>query len=198
MKLDELENKLGITFPQKFHEIYQTGAMKWLEISIDQLKEKRLDYINDKTAFLMLNCDCELYLFDEIPDAINELNEYIKWQEDDEEVSLSEDVTLIPFGHGNGDMYCFMYKSDLPEPQVILYAHDDYDDPEIIGHTFDEFIYIQMLDAVANDEDIDGMNFKNNMKFLSEKYHQLIFGKSVDSLISYYDNLSIEQAEIWK
>lgn len=198
MKLIDLEDKLGITFPKKFHEIYQTGAMKWLEMSDEQIEKKRKDYINDEKAFLMLNCDCELYLFDEIPSAIDELKEWIKWQEDDMETSLSEDVTLIPFGHGgNGDKYCFLYKSDSLEPEVILYAHDAYDDPEIIGHTFDEFIYIQMLDAVANDEEIDGVHFEENLKFLDTKYRQFILEKSADFLIEYYDNLSMDTAEIW-
>lgn len=199
MKLNELQEKIGITFPQKFHEIYQTGAMKWLEMNKEELKEIRQDYINDEKAFLMLNCDCELYLFDEIPNAINELKEWIKEQEDDTGVSFSGDFTLIPFGHsGSGDKYCFLYKLGSSEPEVILYVHDAYDAPEIIGHTFDEFIYVQMLDAVANDEEIDGVHFEENLKFLDQKYCQLILGKSVDTLIDDYDNLSFDEEEIWE
>lgn len=31
MKLMELEQQLGISFPKKFHEIYETGAMKMVQ-----------------------------------------------------------------------------------------------------------------------------------------------------------------------
>lgn len=199
MKLNELEEKIGIVFPQKFHEIYQTGAMKWLEMSKEEFKEKRQCYINDEKAFLMLNCDCEMYLFDEIPEAIEDLKELIKLQEDDTGAVLSENVNLIPFGHsGGGDKYCFLYKLGSSEPEVILYYHDFYDDPEIRGRTFDEFIYNQMLDAVANDEETDGTHFKENLKFLAPEYRQLISGKSTDLLINDYDNFNLGSAEIWE
>ena len=69
MKLMELEQQLGILFPKKFHEIYETGAMEWLEMNSEQIQKNRNDYLQDTKAFLMLNCDCEPYSFDEIPEA---------------------------------------------------------------------------------------------------------------------------------
>ena len=45
MKLMELEQQLGISFPKKFHEIYETGAMKWLEMNSEQIQKNRNDYL---------------------------------------------------------------------------------------------------------------------------------------------------------
>ena len=42
MKLMELEQQLGISFPKKFHEIYETGAMKWLEMNSEQIQKNRM------------------------------------------------------------------------------------------------------------------------------------------------------------
>lgn len=88
MKLMELEQQLGISFPKKFHEIYETGAMKWLEMNSEQIQKNRNDYLQDTKAFLMLNCDCELYPFDEISEAMDTLKEWIQCREEDEEQSL--------------------------------------------------------------------------------------------------------------
>ena len=109
MKLGELERQLGLTFPKSFHTIYETGAMKWLEMSKYEVPNNREDYINDTKAFLMMNCDCELYQFEEIPNAIDKLKEYVHWQAQDRKATLSTEISLIPFGHnGGGDLYCFL------------------------------------------------------------------------------------------
>ena len=199
MKLAELEQELKVQFPKAFHRIYETGAMKWLEMSQEEFTANREEYINDSKAFLMLDCSCELLIFDKISEAIDDLKEWIGWQEKDNSVTLSEDITLIPFGkNGGGDLYCFLYSSKTEEPMVILYCHDEYDNPTIEGHDFDEFIYTQMLDAVANDEDIEGEHFTENLKYLSDKYRQMIADKDADTLIDEFDALEIDEAEIWE
>lgn len=198
MKLVELEKELGVAFPKRFHEIYETGAMKWLELNKDKFKNNRDNYINDEKAFLMLNCGCELYPFDEIPKAIETLQEWIKWQEEDEKVVLADGIILIPFGHsGRGDMYCFLYSSETEEPQIVIYCRDAYGEPEIIGYDFDEFIYVQLLEAVDNEEEIDGGHFQENIQYLNAKYRQLILRKNVDTLIEEYINLAVDKAKIW-
>ena len=198
MKLAELEKKLEVRFPKAFHRIYETGAMKWLEMSKEEITANREEYINDSKAFLMLDCSCELYIFDKISEAIDDLKEWIDEQEKDTDVTLSEGITLIPFGqNGGGDLYCFLYSSETEEPMVILYCHDEYGNPSIEGHDFDEFIYIQMLDAVANEEDMDGEHFNENLNYLDEKYRQMIAGKDADTLIDEYDELEFDEAEIW-
>lgn len=198
MKLAELEKMLGIMLPIRFHEIYETGAMKWLEMRQEQIQQNRDKYIHDEKALLMLNCGCELFLFEEIPHAIETLKEWIQWQEEDEEVTLAKEITLIPFGHNaGGDLYCFLYSPESEEPKVILYLHDEYGNPEIIGHTFDEFLYVQMLEAVDDDEDIEGRHFQENINYLNDSYRQLIIGKTSDSLKDDYAELTIDEAEIW-
>lgn len=199
MKLMELEQQLGILFPKKFHEIYETGAMEWLEMNSEQIQKNRNDYLQDTKAFLMLNCDCEPYSFDEIPEAMDTLKEWIQCREEDEEQSLLEGITLIPFGHGgNGDLYCFLYAPHFSEPQVILYAHDDDEAPEIIGHTFEEFLFLQLLDAIANEEEKNGVHFQENCKFLSPAEQVFFMEKQEDALIAYYDQLEPEYAQIWE
>ena len=63
MTLSELESIIGVKFPKKWHEIYNTGAMEWLEAGVG--------------VFLMLSCDCEPLMFDEIPERIEEVGEWI-------------------------------------------------------------------------------------------------------------------------
>lgn len=41
MKLSELESNIGTAFPQKWHSIYETGAMEWLELSQPEFWENR-------------------------------------------------------------------------------------------------------------------------------------------------------------
>lgn len=38
--LQELENKLKLKFPKKFHDIYKTEAMEWLKHSYKWVDEK--------------------------------------------------------------------------------------------------------------------------------------------------------------
>ena len=201
MKLTELETRLNVTFPKAFHKIYETGAMKWLELTSAELKERRQEYINDSRAFLMLYCGCEPYQFEEIPQAIEDLKELIGWQEKDRKVTLSKDVTLIPFGHsGGGDIYCFLY-SDEGEPSVILYYHDEYGEPDIIGHDLDEFLYAQLLESVYNNTE-DGEepfddSFKANLQYLNEEYRQKIADKDADALVDDFYSLVFDKAKIW-
>lgn len=198
MKLFELEIQLGFTFPKAFHTIYETGAMKWLEMSKEEIRDNREAYINDSKAFLMLNCGCEPYLFDEIPKAIEILKEWIGWQEQDRKVTLSKEITLIPFGHnGGGDLYCFLYSKRDNEPMIVLYYHDEYGNPKIVGHDFEEFLYIQMLDAVENEEDINSENYQNQILFLNDKYRQKIINKDADTLLDDYYSIGFDTAKIW-
>ena len=199
MTLEELERHQEVRFPQAFCRIYETGAMKWLTLTKDELKARRQEYVNDSKAFLMLNCDCEMYLFEEIAQASMTLAEWISWREQDKGVKLRDGVKLVPFGHScGGDIYCLLYSDDNNEPMVIKYSHDSYAPPTIEGHDLDEFVYIQLLLAAENEEDVEGDNFTENMKYLSEKYLALVEGKDADELTDDLYALGVEQAEIWE
>ena len=199
MNLQKLEKKIGVKFPSKWRKIYQTGAMKWLELSKKIFSSEKNNCIYNPNSFMILNCDCELILFDEIPKQIQKLKRWIKEREQDEGSEFDKRITLIPFGQSAaGDLYCFLYENEENfEPKVVLYMHDEYGNPDIIGENFDEFLYIQMLSAVAYEEDVQGQHWQNHLNWLLESYRKMIENKSVDELINMYDALTYKQAAIW-
>lgn len=205
MTLAELEKNLDVKFPEKFHEIYETGAMEWLEVGHDKFNENREHYLNDSKAFLMLSCDCEPLFFENILDAIKELNEDLEYRKKHDNKELDGKYRLIPFAmNGGGDFYCFLYENGAGEPKVIMFAHDTCDLPEIIGKDFDEFLYVMMLSCVSyavDDDDfteLEGEQWKNNLNFLLPEYKSIITGKSADELNEIYESIIFEEAEIWK
>lgn len=183
MTLNELETRQEVRFPQAFHRIYDCGAMKWLELSRAELKARIKEYVSDTTAFLMLDCDCEMYLFEEVQSAAEELAQLSQWQEEDKKLRIKDGLRIVPFGHsGGGDIYCLLYTPENAEPMVIRYFHDSYEAPQIMGRDFDEFVYIQLLLAAENEQDVEEENFRNNTAYLSEKYRPMVEGKSADEL----------------
>ena len=182
MTLNELETRQEVRFPQAFHRIYDSGAMKWLELTRSELKARIKEYVSDRAAFLMLDCDCEMYLFEEVQTAAEELAQLSQWQED-KKLRIKDGLRIVPFGHsGGGDIYCLLYTPDNAEPMVIRYFHDSYEAPQIMGRDFDEFVYIQLLLAAENEQDVEEEYFRNNTAYLSEKYRPMVEGKSADEL----------------
>ena len=56
-------------------------------------------------------------------------------------------VRLIPFAqNGGGDLFCFLYEENEEEPRIVLYYHDDYSGPVLEASSFDEFIYVILLE----------------------------------------------------
>ncbi len=198
MKLSELEKAINVVFPEKWYEIYRTGAMEWLELSHGDFNKRRDDYINNPNAFFMLGCDCEPLFFDDVAERIEELNEWISWKCEAKRVELCDNIRLVPFAMmGSGDLYCFLFESGISEPKVILYYHDDFDEPDIIADTFDEFLYVMMLDAAAFDEDIEGERWKAHLKFLSDEYKEKIHGKNVAQLTDEFNSIHYQKAQIF-
>lgn len=191
-------------FPKKFHEIYETGAMEWVEVGHDKFNKNRERYLNDPKAFLMLSCDAEPAFFEEIPNYIELLNELIEWREENIDEKLDEKYRLIPFAmNGGGDMYCFLYENGADEPKVIMYTHDCYDNPEIIGRNFDEFLYIMMLSCVnyAVEEDdfteLESEQWKNNLDYLLPEYKKMITENTTERLADIYWAINFEEIEIF-
>ena len=199
MTFTDIETRLDIRLPEKWHEICRTGAMEWIEIENSEFIKNPRKYTEDPKAFLMLNCDCEPISVWDIEERIGELKEWISWRCEDEEESFDESVKLVPFAMtGAGDLYCFMYKPDADEPEIILYLHDEYDDPDIIGRDFDEFLYVMMLNAVSWDEEIDGEHWQAHLEYLSDEYRSKLEGKSADELAEIYDEIIFEKAELFE
>lgn len=205
MTLAELEKNLDVKFPKRFHEIYETGAMEWMEVGNEKFNENRDHYLNDPKAFLMLSCDIEPAFFEDIPDWIETIDEMLAWRKEDINQELDEKYRLIPFAmNGGGDMYCFLYENGADEPKVIMYTHDCYDNPDIIGRDFDEFLYTAMLSAIAyavDDDDfseLEGGQWENNLNYLLPEYKKMITENTTERLADIYWSLGFEEAEIWK
>lgn len=183
MTLGELERQQEVRFPQAFHRIYDSGAMKWLELTRSELKARIKEYVSDTAAFLMLDCDCEMYLFEVVQSAAEELAQLSRWQEEDKKLRIKDGLRIVPFGHsGGGDIYCLLYTPENSEPMVIRYFHDSYEAPQIMGRDFDEFLYIQLLLAAENEQDIEDEYFRKNTAYLNDKYRPMVEGKSADEL----------------
>ncbi len=204
MTLAELEKELDVTFPKKFHEIYDTGAMEWVEAGHEKFTENREKYFNDPKAFLMVSCDCEPYFFEDIPGLVKTLDEMLEWRKEATEEELAENCRLVPFAmNGGGDIYCFLYKDGENEPSVVLYFHDCYDLPEIIGKDFDEFLYIEMLSCIAYAEEEDDFSeleseqWQNNLSYLDEKYRKVIESADKSRLADMYWAIDFAKAEIF-
>lgn len=204
MTLAELEKSLDVKFPQKFHEIYETGAMEWIEVGHDKFNENREYYLNAPNAFLMLNCDAEPISFEDISDCIDTLNELFEWRKKDMNEELDEKYRLIPFAKNcGGDFYCFLYEKSTDEPKIIMYAHDCYDNPDIIAENFDEFLYIMMMSCVAyavDDDDfseLEGEQWENNLSYLTDEYRKIIQSYDRYKLADMYWLLNFDEAEIF-
>ncbi len=199
MKLDQVESILDIKFPKKWKDIHSMGAMEWMEQSIQEFRENKEKYINDPKAFLMLECDCEPLFFEDIPKRLEELKEWISWREEDEKIALNEDVRLIPFAqNGGGDLFCFLYEKDVEEPRIVLYYHDDYSGPLLEASSFDEFIYVILLESASWSGDIDNDYWKSHYQLLNNEYKKKIDGRTAEELAEEYENTILEDVDIWK
>lgn len=193
MKLSEVEKQFEVTFPKRFHEIYDTGAMEYLELSNDEFQKVRSKYTNDSKAFLMMNGDCEPLFFEEIPERSEELKEWLSWREEDRKETLRGGIKLVPFAQtGGGDLYLLVYDGS-EEPKIVLYYHDYYEVPLLCGRDFDEFLYYAMLDALQWDEDMmNGDTWHCHLNYLSDEYRAKITGKSVDEPLDDFEQLGLE------
>lgn len=204
MTLAELEKSLDVKFPKKFHEIYETGAMEWIEVGSEKFDENREHYLNSPNAFLMLYSDAEPIFFEDIHKYLVGLNEVIEWIEEENDVKLDEKYRLVPFAmNGGGDYYCFLYEKGTDEQKVLMVAHDYYDFPEVIGKDFDEFLYIMMLSCVAyafDEEDfseLESEQWENHLDWLLPEYRKIIMESTPERLADFYWNINFDEAEIF-
>ncbi len=196
MTLDELTSKLGIKFPKKFSEIYETGAMEWLEYSFEDFRTVRDRYINDPKSFMMIHGEFEPLMFSEIPERAEELAEWLSWRAEDTGETLREGVKLIPIAQtGGGDLHLLVFDGET-EPKVIQYQHDDYDKPVLWGRNFDECLYYALLESLqwsdSPNEDINGAVWQYQLNYLSGEYRAKIEGKTVEELMNDFKALGSE------
>ena len=199
MKLDQIEKILDFKFPKKWKDIHSMGVMEWMEQSIQEFRENKEKYINDPKAFFMLDCDCEPLFFEDIPKRLEELKEWISWREEDENIVLNDGVRLIPFAqNAGGDLFCFLYEENVEEPRIVLYYHDDYSGPVLEANSFDEFIYVVLLESASWSEDIDNDYWKAHYRLLNDEYKNRIDGRTAEELAEEYEGSVLKSIDIWK
>lgn len=200
MTLAELEKSLDVRFPKKFHEIYKTGAMEWLEVDSEKLQENRDFYMNDPNAFFVLSGEAFPISFENIPEYIRELYDAIEFHENLMNVRLDEKFRFIPFAvNSYVDYYCFMYEKGSDEPKIVIVDHNLRYNPEIVGRDFDEFLYIMMLSCVecvvgdaeffgddADFSELEGEQWKNHFGWLLPKYKKKITESTPEMLADFY------------
>lgn len=196
MKLAEIEKQFGVTFPKRFHEIYDTGAMEWLEYSLEEFQKVRDKYINDPKAFMMIHGEFEPLAFSEISERAEELAEWLSWRAEDTGETLREGVKLIPIAQtGGGDLHLLVFDGDK-EPMVIQYYHDHYDDPMLWGRSFDECLYYALLESLQWNEDTNGAAWRYQLNYLSDEYRVKIEGRTAEELSDDFEALGSELDKI--
>ena len=119
----------------------------------------------------MISCDCEPLSFESIPERLEELNEWISWREEDEDLVFDGRLKLIPFAQtSGGDLYCFLYEKDVEEPKIVVYFHDVNDDPQLEANSFEEFLYVELLASASWEGNIDNEHWRAHYDLLSEEY----------------------------
>lgn len=198
MTLEQLEIEMDVKFPNRFHEIYNTGAMEWLTVEREVFLSKRNQFLNNPKSFMFLSCMCEPIPFADISIWNTELKERLQAWEEIENVHLKQDIKLVPFGQScGGDIYCFLYQNEVEEPMVIQIWHDTFDPPSIEGRDFDEFMYYQLLDSLQSDDtDTNDAAFLAHMEFLQPQYVEKIIGKDKNILLDEYYKLQIAEFDI--
>jgi hypothetical protein len=81
---------------------------------------------------------------------------------------------------------------------VIRYFHDSYEAPQIMGRDFDEFLYIQLLLAAENEQDVEDEYFRSNAGYLNDKYRPMVEGKSADELTDALYAMVFSPADIFE
>lgn len=199
MTLNQIEKTLQIQFPKKWWEIYSKGMMEWMELSIEEFREKKEEYIYNPKSFFMMRCDCEPLFFDEIPERMEELKEWISWREEDEKRIFDDSIKLIPFAQtGGGDLYCFLYENAVSEPKIVVYFHDVYDDPQLEANSFEEFLYVELLASASWEGEIDNEYWRAHYELLNEEYKNKIGNRSAKELAEEYETTECTSINIWK
>ncbi|MBR1735574.1 MAG: SMI1/KNR4 family protein [Firmicutes bacterium] len=204
MTYNDIEKKFCVKFPKKFHEICESGAMEWAECGKDVFDERKNEFINDPSAFMMINADCEPIMTDDYEEYLNWFDEIKKLGEEYENVTLDTKYNYVPFAFtAGGDIYCFVYENDN-EPFIIRLFHDEAD-YEYYGKDFDEFLYAAMLDAAASslydEEEYKNQTWIKHLDYISEEYRVLLenteFSSAEEAENEWSKIIDRERPEIW-
>ncbi len=79
-----------------------------------------------------------------------------------------------------------------------MYYHDDYSGPVLEANSFDEFIYVILLESASWSGDIENDYWKSHYQFLTDEYKKKIDGRTAEELAEEYESSNLENVDIWK
>ena len=159
MELRDVEMRLGIQFPELFHEMANSGMMDYLIHSREWVRDKIAsdeNYLCREDFFGEFMGDCQLFVFENLPSAYDELYECLNFDLEiyPERQSINPRYRLVPFARKiSGDKYCFLYEEGEKEPKIVVYGHDT-GDVDLWADNFEEFIYFQILEDFLMEEEM--------------------------------------------
>jgi hypothetical protein len=66
------------------------------------------------------------------------------------------------------------------------------------AESFDEFLYVILLESASWSGDIDNDYWKSHYQLLSEEYKAKIDGRAAEELAEEYENAPLTNVNIWK
>lgn len=142
--LQQIEQTYNFQYPKLYHQLWEDGMLnwgqfgpRWYELEYPKLK-------NNPPLLLEGRMDFEILEFSEILEEIEFLYDA------DSFYNIKPEYLFIPFGkNGAGDYYCLFYNKEnpLPEPWVVLFAHD-WVNVDVLADNFQNFIFYGLLECV--------------------------------------------------
>jgi len=196
--LQKIEQTYGFQYPKLYHQLYEDGMLnwgqsgpRWYELEYPKLKDNPPLLLEGRMDFEILE--------------LSEISEEIEFLYDPKSFyNIKPEYLFIPFGkNGAGDYYCLFYNKEnpLPEPWVVLFAHD-WINVDVLANNFQNFIFYGLLECVLyirkllSDDDafyteIANM-FRTHRPYLSEEQTKIVEDiykrKTFESTYSYTFN----------
>ena len=142
--LQQIEQTYGFQYPKLYHQLYEDGMLNWGQFG-PRWRELEYPKIKDNPPLLLEGrMDFEILELSEISEEIEFLHGAESFYK------IKPEYLFIPFGkNGAGDYYCLFYNKEnpLPEPWVVLFAHD-FNEAEVLADNFQNFIFYGLLECV--------------------------------------------------
>ena len=142
--LQQIEQTYGFQYPKLYHQLYEDGMLNWGQFG-PRWRELEYPKIKDNPPLLLEGrMDFEILELSEISEEIEFLHGAESFY------NIKPEYLFIPFGkNGAGDYYCLFYNKEnpLPEPWVVLFAHD-FNEAEVLADNFQNFIFYGLLECV--------------------------------------------------
>ena len=188
MALRDVEMALGVSFPELFHAIYDSGMMDYLLHPKERTGDRpargknaaqREDFFGEGMG------DCRLLAFEDLPSARDELSVCLHFDLGiyPERQSLNPLYRIIPFARKiSGDLYCFLYTEGENEPKILVYEHDT-GDVDLWADNFEEFLYFQIVEEAADKgRGIRSDDMQAHIQWLSDAHKRLLAERPISDI----------------